>query len=58
MRLNQPYNNKISVRLSDKQFDYISYLSDMIGISPSDVIRMILDSYIVRTERNENEKTS
>lgn len=48
MRFNDAYCNKISLRLSDTQYDYLKTLADDLGVSVSDLLRMIIDGYIIR----------
>lgn len=53
MRFNDSYTNKISLRLSDKQYDFVCNLSDTLEISNSDLIRMIIDSFMIRQIKKE-----
>lgn len=53
MRLNDSYSNKISLRLSDKQYDFVCSLSDTLEISNSDLIRMIIDSFMIKQIKKE-----
>lgn len=52
------YDKKISVRLNNTQFEYLCHNSDLLGVSPSDVLRMILDNSICKGETENNEYKS
>lgn len=53
MRFNDAYDNRITLRLSDKQYDFVCSLSDTLEISNSDLIRMFIDSFLIRQEQKE-----
>ena len=36
--------NRITLRLTDEQFDFIKKDCDLLGISPSDYLRMVINS--------------
>lgn len=41
---------RITLRLNQKQFDFIRKSSESLGIAPSDFIRMLVNSYIYASE--------
>lgn len=43
--------NRVTVRLNDEQMECIASKSTILGISPSDFIRMLINS-LIYTERN------
>lgn len=38
--------NRITLRLNDRQFEYVRKQSEILGVSPSEYIRMLLNSMI------------
>lgn len=44
--LGDPYNKSIHLRLSEKEYNYICDLSLKLDILPSQLLRMMIDSYI------------
>lgn len=38
--------NRITLRLNERQFEYVKKQSDILGVSPSEYIRMLLNSMI------------
>lgn len=67
-------NHRITLRLNDNQFEFITVQSEVLGVSPSDYLRMLVNSFMTianagkdalvkeTNERNgngrENDKTS
>ena len=54
------YDKRITLRLSEKQFEYIISASEKIGKTPSDFIRLLIDSSYRKNkgeECHENVKT-
>ena len=50
----------LNIRVTQKEYDYIVRFSDLLGISKSDFVRMVIDKNICLYEgsnRNENKKT-
>lgn len=37
-------NNRITLRLNDEQFEYVKANADMLGVSPSDFLRMVINA--------------
>lgn len=37
-------SNRITLRLNDKQFDFVKANADILGVSPSDFLRMVINS--------------
>lgn len=42
--------NRITLRLNDKQFYFIKSSADVLGVSPSEFLRMIVNSAMVMTD--------
>lgn len=36
--------NRITLRLNDDQFSFVKYNADTLGVSPSDFLRMVINS--------------
>lgn len=59
-------NNRITLRLSDKQMEFISLNASIMQVSPSEFLRMMLNSFMVVSKndnikegcRRENEETN
>ena len=59
-------SQRITLRLSDEQFDFVRKTAEFIGVSPSDFLRMVITSAMstekLIAERNgngrENDKTN
>lgn len=55
---------RVTVRFTPAQFEFVKQLGETMGVSPSDVIRMMVNSGMVACEkqkgvgRRENESTS
>lgn len=54
---------RITLRLNENQFDFVKYHSDCLGVSPSEFLRMVINSTMsmsndIRGNRRENEKTN
>lgn len=52
---------RITLRLNENQFDYVKYHSDNLGVSPSEFLRMVINSTMAITKgselkRRENEQ--
>lgn len=37
-------SNRITLRLNDEQFDFVKQNSDLLGVSPSEFLRMVVNS--------------
>ena len=37
-------NNRITLRLNDERFEYVKANADMLGVSPSDFLRMVINA--------------
>lgn len=46
--------NRITLRLNDEQFAFVRSNSDVLGVSPSDFLRMVINSTMVNTKRLED----
>ena len=45
--LGDPYTHRITLRLSDKQMDFLKDVSEIMGVSPSDYLRMTINAAAV-----------
>lgn len=44
---------RITLRLTEKQFDFIKSQCDMLGIAPSDYLRMLVNSVLFTAEKSQ-----
>lgn len=59
-------NHRITLRLNEQQFDFVTATAEMLGVSPSDFLRMVINTALTTNkklgERNgtgrENDKTN
>ena len=56
--LGKPYKTTISVRLNEEQANYLSTVSNLLGIRSSDYLRMLLNSNMVRLQEDENQQAN
>ncbi len=52
VNLGSNYNHRITLRLNDEQYEFIIKVSGILGISPSDYLRMSINSGMVATKSN------
>ena len=45
--LGDPYTHRLTLRLSDKQMDFLRSVSDIMGVSPSEYLRMTINTAAV-----------
>lgn len=43
--------NRITLRLNDKQFEYVKENADLLGVSPSEFLRMVINATIALAEK-------
>ena len=43
--------NRITLRLNDKQFEYVKVNADLLGVSPSEFLRMVINATISLAEK-------
>lgn len=56
VNLGDPLNNRLTLRLSDRQVDYLSSMAKMLGISLSDFIRLEINTSMIKYENNSSLK--
>lgn len=50
-------NNRITLRLNEEQFEFVKSNADLVGVSPSEFLRMILNATMSMTKKQlEKEK--
>lgn len=47
-------SNRITLRLNDAQFDFVRDSAQMLGISPSDFVRMVINMTMYGTQATAN----
>ena len=43
-------SNRITLRLSDEQFEFVKENADLLGVSPSEFLRMVVNSSMAMTK--------
>lgn len=56
MNLGDKFNHRLTIRLNDKQFEFLLNVSGVLGVSPSDYIRMCLNAGMVTVDKGLLEK--
>lgn len=46
--------NRITLRLNDAQFAHVKWQADVLGVSPSEFLRMVVNASMVATEKAQN----
>jgi uncharacterized protein (DUF1778 family) len=46
--------NRITLRLNNKQFNFVKASADFLGVSPSEFLRMVINSTMVMAEEKAN----
>lgn len=49
--------NRITLRLNDKQFNFVKASADVLGVSPSEFLRMVINSTMVLTDEKVQKNT-
>ena len=57
MNLGTNYTHRVTLRLNDEQYDFIIKISAMLGVSPSDYLRMAINTGMVTMPKNIDETT-
>lgn len=53
--LGDKYSHRVTVRLNDDQFKFLIDVSEILGVSPSEYIRMTVNTGMVATKKNWDE---
>jgi hypothetical protein len=51
-------NNRITLRLNDSQFSFVKSMSDVLGVSPSDFLRMVINTAMASNKMATNVVTT
>lgn len=49
----QPYTHRMTLRLNDEQYDFIVSYSELLGVSPSDYLRMSVNAGMVALKQSQ-----
>ena len=52
MNLGSKFDHRVTLRLNDEQYTFLLKISDILGVSPSDYMRMTINSGMVATRQN------
>lgn len=50
--LGDKFNHRVTLRLSDEQYSFLIKVSDLLGVSPSDYIRMSINTGMMSMKNN------
>lgn len=56
VNMGEKYEKRITLRLNEKQYNFIIGVSEVLGVSPSDYIRMVVNSGMVQMQKAEETK--
>lgn len=56
VNMGEKYDKRITLRLNEKQYDFIIGVSEILGVSPSDYLRMVVNSGMVTMQKAEDNK--
>lgn len=51
VNLGDPLNHRLTLRLTDNQFEYLTKISSILGTTPSDYLRMAINASMVSTSK-------
>lgn len=51
VNMGDKYEHRLTLRLTDKQFDFIVACAELLGVSPSEYIRMSINAHLVAYEK-------
>lgn len=54
VNMGEKYDKRITLRLNEKQYDFIIGVSEILGVSPSDYLRMVVNSGMVTMQKAED----
>lgn len=52
VNLGDPYTRRLTLRLSDQQMEFLGKMSDILGVSPSEYIRMTIQMSMVSMSKS------
>ena len=55
VNLGDKYTHRVTLRLNEEQYDFLIKVSNILGISPSDYLRMVVNTGMVTTKNGINE---
>lgn len=50
VNLGDKYNHRVTLRLNEGQYEFLIKVSSILGVSPSDYIRMVINTGMVATK--------
>lgn len=54
VNLGDKYTHRVTLRLNEEQYDFLIKVSGILGISPSDYLRMTVNAGMVATKNDSN----
>lgn len=50
VNMGSKYTHRVTLRLTDEQYNFLIKVSELLGVSPSDYLRMVVNSGMVQTQ--------
>ena len=50
VNLGSPFNHKMTIRMTEDQFTFLTSFANTLGVSPSDALRMMLNACMVSAQ--------
>lgn len=50
VNMGSKYTHRVTLRLNDEQYEFLIKVSELLGVSPSDYIRMVVNSGMISTQ--------
>lgn len=51
VNMGDKYTHRITLRLNDEQFEFVTSVSELLGVSPSDYVRMCINTGLVTQKK-------
>lgn len=58
VNMGDKYTHRITLRLNEEQYNFLIKISSILGVSPSDYMRMVVNSGMVTTKSNIDDLTN
>lgn len=58
VNMGDKYEHRLTLRLTDRQFNFVVACAELLGVSPSEYIRMSINAYLVASEKELRDNAS
>lgn len=52
VNLGERYTHRVTLRLNEEQYNFLIHISEILGVTPSDYLRMVVNSGMVATRND------